>query len=545
MYPNRVIPRGKAVPKILEVVTSVSKSMAETPLPTSTVAAPIEIDLSGRRLGDYQILRRLGRGAMAEVYLAEQITLGRQVALKILKRELAADDNYIKRFQNEARAAAALVHANIVQIYEVGCLEGHYYIAQEYVPGQNLRDLLARRGTPDIPKALSILRQTAAALTKAADQGIVHRDIKPENILVTREGEVKVADFGLARIITKDQAASLNLTQIGVTMGTPLYMSPEQVEGRPLDSRSDLYSLGVTMFHLLSGQPPFRGDNALSVAVQHLQTAPERLENLRPDLPAGMCRVVHKLLAKDPAERYPTPRDLLLELRALYRELATENWSEEWNEWSSGELTSLSDARLAATQELAGLMMTQALMTRKARPGWRLLWGALAACGLGAVIAWGARGDYLLKPGEGSTGIERQKTAKDQYEYARMYLGGRNLEAWQSVLEYFPQDKVNGNLAKRQLAWLRLDAKQYEQALKFFSDLAAEEEAYFRLYGQAGEALVYYSQKQMDKFYPVWKRLEERRLELESKNETLVKIIGGTMNDQLDIIRRDLPPAPE
>jgi len=519
--------------------------MAETPLPTSTVAAPIEIDLSGRRLGDYQILRRLGRGAMAEVYLAEQITLGRQVALKILKRELAADDNYIKRFQNEARAAAALVHANIVQIYEVGCLEGHYYIAQEYVPGQNLRDLLARRGTPDIPKALSILRQTAAALTKAADQGIVHRDIKPENILVTREGEVKVADFGLARIITKDQAASLNLTQIGVTMGTPLYMSPEQVEGRPLDSRSDLYSLGVTMFHLLSGQPPFRGDNALSVAVQHLQTAPERLENLRPDLPAGMCRVVHKLLAKDPAERYPTPRDLLLELRALYRELATENWSEEWNEWSSGELTSLSDARLAATQELAGLMMTQALMTRQARPGWRLLWGALAACGLGAVIAWGARGDYLLKPGEGSTGIERQKTAKDQYEYARMYLGGRNLEAWQSVLEYFPQDKVNGNLAKRQLAWLRLDAKQYEQALKFFSDLAAEEEAYFRLYGQAGEALVYYSQKQMDKFYPVWKRLEERRLELESKNETLVKIIGGTMNDQLDIIRRDLPPAPE
>ena len=189
-------------------------------------------DLSGHLLGDYRILRRLGRGAMADVYLAEQQSLGRQVAIKVLKPELASDSGYVQRFQREARAAASLIHANIVQIHEVACIDGVHLIAQEYVQGVNLQQYLARSGTLDLRLALLVIRQTAAALAKAAEQKIVHRDIKPENIMLTKAAEVKVADFGLARVLQAE--GSVKLTQVGMTMGTPLYMSPEQAEGSPL-----------------------------------------------------------------------------------------------------------------------------------------------------------------------------------------------------------------------------------------------------------------------------------------------------------------------
>ncbi len=220
--------------------------------------------LVGKTLKDYYVLRRLGQGAMAEVYLAQQLSLGRQVALKVLNAELARDPVYVERFHHEARAAAALVHAGIVQIYEVGQGDagqgvGSHYIAQEYVPGRNLGEVIRSRGRLEPALALDILRQVTAALAKAASEGIVHRDIKPENIMLARSGEVKVADFGLARV---QGDGGVNLTQIGVTMGTPLYMSPEQIEGRELDSRSDIYSLGVTAYHMLAGAAPHGRDSA-------------------------------------------------------------------------------------------------------------------------------------------------------------------------------------------------------------------------------------------------------------------------------------------
>jgi serine/threonine protein kinase len=284
--------------------------------PSSPSEGRPELDLSGRRVGDYQLLRRLGRGGMADVYLAEQLSLRRQVALKVLKQNLAGDEAYIRRFQNEAQAAAKLVHANIVQIYEVGCSDGTYFISQEYVPGQNLKQVLTRLGHGvDAAQAVNIIRQVAAALHKAAEQKIIHRDIKPENIMIAPSGEVKVADFGLARVVRDGEA--LNLTQVGITMGTPLYMSPEQVEGRPVDPRSDLYSFGVTCYHMLAGRPPFDGDTALAVALQHLNNPPKRLEAVRGDLPEGLCRVVHKMLAKKPDERYQRAIDLLKDLKNL------------------------------------------------------------------------------------------------------------------------------------------------------------------------------------------------------------------------------------
>ncbi|MEX0613461.1 MAG: serine/threonine-protein kinase, partial [Pirellulales bacterium] len=264
-------------------------------------------DLVGKKLKDFYILRRLGHGAMAEVYLAQQLSLARQVALKVLNAELACDPNYVRRFHHEARAAAALVHGGIVQIYEVGHEDGVHYIAQEYVAGRNLGEVIRSRGSLAPALALDILRQVTAALIKASSEGIVHRDIKPENIMVAAAtGEVKVADFGLARV----QGDVTNLTQIGVTMGTPLYMSPEQIEGREIDSRSDIYSLGITAYHMLSGQPPFHGDSPLTVALQHLNQPPAPLNNrvgTAPTVPTALAQTVARMMAKKPGDRYGDP----------------------------------------------------------------------------------------------------------------------------------------------------------------------------------------------------------------------------------------------
>ncbi|MDB5307420.1 MAG: prkC 34 [Gemmataceae bacterium] len=269
-------------------------------------------DLTGRVLGEFQILRRLGAGGMGQVYLARQLSLKRQVALKLLLNDLANNPTAMKRFQAEAEAVARLNHPNIVQVYGAGESGGLRYMALEYVDGRNLREHLARKGPPDLPIALSIMRQVATALQKAHEQGLVHRDIKPENILVTRKVEVKVTDFGLSRFFAGAEA--VNLTQSGVTLGTPLYLSPEQAQGRTVDHRSDIYSFGVTCYHLLSGEPPFRGSTAVEVALKHLTDQPRPLAALRPDLPPDLSGMVHKMMAKDPNDRYQSAREMMRDL---------------------------------------------------------------------------------------------------------------------------------------------------------------------------------------------------------------------------------------
>ncbi len=275
----------------------------ETPPP----AAAAEEDLSGRRLGGYRLVRRLGSGAMADVYLAEQTSLGRHVALKVLRPATLRHPSAVSRFEQEARAAASLVHGHIVQIHEVACIDGVHFLAEEYVAGPSLRTWLEVRGPLDPRQALAVLAQVGSALTRAAQQGIVHRDIKPENLLVTPAGDVKVADFGLVRMAGED----LELTQDGMTLGTPLYMSPEQGEGRVVDARSDLYSLGATVYHLMAGKPPFTGSSAIAVVMAHIKDPLPPLAAKRPDLPAGLCGIVETLLAKDPADRFASPQELL------------------------------------------------------------------------------------------------------------------------------------------------------------------------------------------------------------------------------------------
>jgi serine/threonine-protein kinase len=253
---------------------------------------------------------------MGQVYLAEQLSLKRNVAIKIMRPDLEMSSAGYKRFRAEAEAIARVNHANIVQVYAFGEAGGIHYMALEYVDGRSLADYQTKKGPPELPVALSIMRQVGAALQRASELGIVHRDIKPENILMTRRGEVKVADFGLSRYLADDNPA-LKLTQPGMTLGTPLYMSPEQVQGRAVDSRTDIYSFGATCYHMLAGHPPFQGCTAYEVALQHVQAEPRPLGEVRPDVPVPLCAIIYKMMAKDPNERYQTCSELLKDLSRL------------------------------------------------------------------------------------------------------------------------------------------------------------------------------------------------------------------------------------
>ncbi len=292
---------------------------ADTPraMGTESTGRTAADDLAGRRLGGYRLLRLLGSGGMADVYLAEQTSLGRHVAVKVLRPETLRHPGAVERFEQEARAAAALVHGHIVQVHEVACLDGLHFLAEEYVAGPSLKDWLDRRGPLDAAQALTVLAQVGSALVRAAQQGIVHRDIKPENLLVTPTGDVKVADFGLARLTSDDLA----LTRDGMTLGTPLYISPEQGEGRTVDARSDLYSLGATVYHLLAGRPPFSGNSVVAVIMAHIKEPLPKLSGLRPELSAGLCGIIERLLAKEPAHRFASPQELLQAVGDLERQL--------------------------------------------------------------------------------------------------------------------------------------------------------------------------------------------------------------------------------
>lgn len=477
-----------------------------TELKKNSGAAAPELDLAGRTVGDYRILRRLGRGAMAEVFLAEQQSLKRNVAVKILLPELAKDDAYVRRFHREAQAAAALTHANIVQIYEVGNADGIHFIAQEYVPGQNLKQLLSKQGTLEVKLVGAILRQVSAALYKAAEQGIVHRDIKPENILITATGEVKVADFGLARVIAPG-ADGMNLTQVGITMGTPLYMSPEQAEGKNLDQRSDIYSLGVTCYQLLSGRPPFEGDNPLTVAVKHLNTEPERLEKVRGGVPPALSRVIHKMLAKKPDDRFQNASELLRELREVQKSMGTDAFGSDPSDWSIAELASLSEIRSGGLEELSNVMKTSALTVYR-KPSWgkRLIaiGGVVLVCMIvGGTLALASREPNLLDvPPEQQEQLLAKlgTTAREQFDFAM--FKNKNLgqdqrpEFFASVYRNFPleaseENRVWGLKAMKQEAVLLLNQDRYRDALHVFQRMAEQEPIYVeaKAFGYAGKAI--------------------------------------------------------
>ncbi len=444
--------------------------------------APVDpSDLGGSMLGEFHLLRVLGSGGMANVYLAEQTSLKRKVALKVLRPDLLADDTYLERFAREATAAAGLNHNNIVQVFGVGEHDGLHYIAQEYVQGVNLREFLSRKGPPEAGVAVHIIRQVALALKAASEAGIVHRDIKPENILLTRQGVVKVTDFGLAQLSRENENTSLTLTQAGTTMGTPLYMSPEQVNGSRVDHRSDIYSLGVTCYHLLAGRPPFRGETAISVAVQHVNKTPESLATQRGDLPRRLCELVHRMMAKQPDDRLPDASTLLGELDSLQQRIGGISGDTE-AEWIDYEPPRTLWSRML------GILPD---FDWRRQMGW-LMWPA--AC-LGAAVLAGVVSLMIRPPGplespaEHPSQVPRETRVEKQFFYAMMV---DTADAWRAVIDLHPDETLFVNRAKYRLAMHHLGNLRIGDARPIFEELvlAGETEPDLVAGGLAGRAVI-------------------------------------------------------
>lgn len=261
--------------------------------------------------GRYRVLEKISSGGMADVYLGYDITLDRRVAVKVMHSKLAQEENFVSRFRREAQAAANLNHPNIVSVYDWGEENGTYFIVMEYIEGDTLKYLVSKKGALEVPFAIDITKQVARALSFAHKNDVVHRDIKPQNIIITHDGMVKVMDFGIAR------AKSSSLTDTGTVMGSVHYLSPEQAQGLPATEVSDIYSLGVIMYEMLTGNIPFEGDSAVSVALKHANETPAKPSAFNPSIPAELEAIILKAIAKDPFDRYQSADELIADLKRL------------------------------------------------------------------------------------------------------------------------------------------------------------------------------------------------------------------------------------
>jgi eukaryotic-like serine/threonine-protein kinase len=260
--------------------------------------------------GRYRVIKRLGSGGMADVYCAEDSQLGRRVAVKMLHRRFAEDQQFVERFRREASSAAGLQHPNIVGIFDRGEWDGTYYIAMEYVEGRTLKDIIREKGPAPPEAAVDITLQILRAARFAHKRGIVHRDIKPHNVLIDQDGRVRVTDFGIARAGTSD------MTETGSIMGTAQYLSPEQAQGRPVDARSDLYSIGIVLYELLTGTVPFDADSPVTVALKQVNETPIPPRERVPEIPPALDAIVLRAMEKDPARRFADADEFIAALEA-------------------------------------------------------------------------------------------------------------------------------------------------------------------------------------------------------------------------------------
>jgi serine/threonine protein kinase len=467
---------------------------------SNQTSSPIPLQ-PGEKIAAFRIERLLGSGGMADVYYAIHEGLQRPAAIKVLRASLAADEVHLQRFMQEARAAASLVHPNIVQVYDVGQAGQHRYIAQEFISGSNLRQYLSLVSSGSLPatataaaavqqpkpqeppldtaptdrqlslsETLSILLQILAALTKSAASGIVHRDIKPENIMLTEHGDVKVADFGLARILLADDP---QLTRAGTTLGTPMYMSPEQIQEGKVDIRSDLYSLGVTLYHMLCGRPPFTGETPLALAMQHVQASVPDMLQFRPELPRSMCELVKRLLAKNPDDRFDNPSQVLDFLREHRQDDLGAVWPDQ----------TIPLPGVAQADTLGPMQATRALQAKLQQRSTRssvqpllasllaLAWVSLA-CALGVVWARSAAPKLFESTEQFYSDVAKQPSAEEQYRAALLSTDSSSqLTKWEAVKHFFPKNDpatpINrhySGLASLQLARAHLERGDTDQA---------------------------------------------------------------------------------
>lgn len=266
--------------------------------------------VKGQKINDrYEIIRILGEGGMANVYLAEDTILNRKVAVKVLRGDLANDEKFVRRFQREALSASSLNHPNIVEMYDVGEDDGNFYLVMEYVDGKNLKQLIKRRNKLSLPEVIDIMKQLTDGIAHAHDSFIIHRDIKPQNMLILDNGLVKITDFGIAVALNNTQ-----LTQTNSVMGSVHYLPPEQAAGKGATFKSDIYSLGILMFELLTGKLPFRGDNAVEIALKQLKEPIPSVREIDETIPQSVENIVLKACAKNPENRYNSARDMYYDL---------------------------------------------------------------------------------------------------------------------------------------------------------------------------------------------------------------------------------------
>src|SRR4051794_17644800 len=267
----------------------------------------------------YELEQLVGSGGMSSVYRAHDRVLERTVALKMLHERLASQDDIVERFSREAKMVAGLSHHNIVAVIDRGEHDDKPFIVFEYIPGENLKQLVGRAGPLAVERALELGIEIARGLEFAHGKGFVHRDVKPQNVLLNGKGEAKVTDFGIARLVDSD-----GHTQTGTVLGTSDYISPEQAQGRHVDAQTDVYSLGVVLYELLTGEVPFSGENFVAVAMQHINAPPPPVTLKRPEVPRRVEAAIDRALAKDPAARFATMTEFRNELEACLRELQAE-----------------------------------------------------------------------------------------------------------------------------------------------------------------------------------------------------------------------------
>ena len=272
--------------------------------------------MKGQKISDrYQIIKSIGEGGMANVYLAYDTILDRNVAVKVLRGDLANDEKFVRRFQREALSASSLSNPNIVEVYDVGEDNGEYYIVMEYVEGKHLKALLKKRGKLTVPEVIDITLQITNGLSVAHDLYIIHRDIKPQNILILENGMIKITDFGIAVAMNATQ-----LTQTNSVMGSVHYLPPEQASGKGATLQSDIYSIGILMYELLTGKLPFRGDNAVEIALKHLKEPMPSIRDEIPDIPQSVENIILKATAKNPKNRYSDAREMHEDLKTCLDE---------------------------------------------------------------------------------------------------------------------------------------------------------------------------------------------------------------------------------
>jgi eukaryotic-like serine/threonine-protein kinase len=398
--------------------------------------------------GRYRIQRKLGAGGMADVYLAEDQELGRRIAIKILNGRHANDDQFIERFRREAKNAAALNHPNIVSIYDRGEAEDTYYIAMEYLDGRTLKELIVGRGAAPVNVAIEYARQILSALRFAHRHGIVHRDIKPHNVLVDGEGRVKVTDFGIAR------AGTSQMTEAGSIVGTAQYLSPEQARGGEVDPRSDLYSLGVVLYELLTGKTPFDGETPVEIAMKHLSNTPKPPSKLRPDVPRELDMVVMRALAKNPDDRYQSADEMEADLERVARGARVSATTVD----TATQVLSRPAAATAAASATAATMIAPPVATPPTAPpplieeevlesgdGGRPIWPWLVA--IGFVVAAVIAGFFVWNELSGAPQVPVNNYVNEPQAHAEQQIKAAGLNA---AVKTGPNERYNKGIVFRQ-----------------------------------------------------------------------------------------------